>query len=159
MSSVFAIILLIVFGILLILLEFLVVPGITIAGLGGLAMLIGGVYLAYDAYGAMIGTYTLVGTLIASSVALVLALRSNTWKRFMLNSEIKSHAFDKEDESLPDLKPGDTGITVSRVAPVGKVRVGDIYIEAKAQNAYLDPNTEVVVVKVFPNQIIVKPKN
>lgn len=161
METATAIVLLIIFGILLVLLEFLVVPGITIAGIGGLAMMAGAVYMGYANYGVKIGTFILAGNLIAIVIALGYALRGNTWQKFMLNSEIKSRAFDKteeEDTEEHHIYAGDTGIAVSRIAPMGKVYVKDTYVEGKAQHVYIDPQTEVEVVKVFPNQIIVKPK-
>lgn len=161
MGTALAIVLLIVFGILLILLEFLVVPGITIAGIGGLAMMAGSVYLGYSSYSTETGTLILVGNLIALVIALGYALRGSTWQKFMLNSEITSHAFDKneeEDTEEKQIHPGDTGLAVSRLNPIGKIFIKDTYIEGKALNVYIDPQTKVEVVKVFPNQIVVKPK-
>ena len=48
--EVLAIILLIFFGIVLLLLEFLVIPGTTIAGIGGILLMAGGVYMSYNIY-------------------------------------------------------------------------------------------------------------
>lgn len=162
MGTAMAITLLIILGIGLLLVEFLLVPGITVAGIGGLAMMAGGVYLGYTNYGMEVGTYILIGNLIAVVIAIAYALRGNTWRKFMLNSEITSHAFDKSEEEDTEenrIYPGDIGITVSRLNPMGKVFIKDAYVEGKASNIYIDPQTEVEVVKVFPNQIIVKPKN
>ena len=161
MGTALAIALLIVFGIMLLLIEFLVVPEITIAGIGGLAMMAGAVYMGYANYGVETGTYILIGNLIAIIIALSYALRSNTWRKFMLNSEITSHAFDKTEEESDEahtVVPGDSGIAVSRLNPIGKVFVRDVYMEGKALNIYIDPQTEIEVVKVFPNQLVVKPK-
>lgn len=160
--SILGIILLILGGIFLLLLEFLVVPGITIAGIGGLLMMGGAVYLAFSDYGVAVGVYTLSGTLISLVVSITLALRSKTWNRFMLNSEIKSHAFDKSEEETTEernVQAGDEGVTVSRLNPIGKVLVKENYLEAKSLQSYIEPNTPVIVTKVFPNQIVVKPKN
>ena len=46
-----AIILLIVLGIFLFLVEFLLVPGVTIAGIAGFILLVGGIWVAYDSLG------------------------------------------------------------------------------------------------------------
>ena len=162
--TILAIVLLIIFGIALLILEFLVLPG-AIAGITGVGLMGGGIYMTYTNYGLEAGTITLLATLILSVIALYYALKSNTWNKVMLTSAIKSKAFDKEDTENTEgteeqsIKPGDTGITVSRLNPIGKVFINDEYIEAKATHAYVEPSTDVEVVKVFPNQIVVKPKN
>lgn len=151
-----AIVLLIVFGILLILLEFLVVPGITIAGIGGLLLLGGGVYMSYNTYGSTIGSYTLLATFIILLIILYYSLRSKTWNKLMLNKSIDSHVEEVEEEKI---KKGDIGVTITRLAPIGKVSVNDVEVEGKSIDKFIDQDTEIEVIKVLKNQIIVKLKN
>ena len=61
----------------------------------------------------------------------------------------------EEDE----VKIGDTGLCISRLAPMGKVLVNDEYYEAKANNVFIDQNTEVIVIKIENGKLVVKPKN
>jgi membrane-bound ClpP family serine protease len=79
--SVLGIILLILLGVLLFLVEFFIIPGVTIAGIGGALVLGVAVFASYRTYGTTIGTYTLLTVLVISVLTLVLALRSKTWKR------------------------------------------------------------------------------
>lgn len=154
--SLLAIILLILLGLILILLEFLVVPGVTIAGIGGLLLLCGAVYISYKTHGTMIGNYTLLGTSLALFVTLFFSLRKKTWRRLMLNSNIDSQSF----ETLIDkIKPGDTGTTISRLNPMGRVMVNDLNVEAKSTGEFIDPNINVLITKVEENKIVVKPLN
>jgi membrane-bound ClpP family serine protease len=155
MTTVLAIILLIVFGIVLILLEFFVVPGVTIAGIGGVLLLGGSVYLAYDLYGAPIGHYFLIAILLLSAIMLYYALRSDTWKRLSLKAEITGKT-NTHDEDL--FHAGDTGFALTRLGPIGMVEVNGSSIEAKSIGPLIDEETEIVVVKVKKNQLIVKPK-
>ena len=53
--TIFAIILLIVLGLVLLLIEFAVIPGITVAGIGGFVLLALSVYIAFSEYGNGIG--------------------------------------------------------------------------------------------------------
>ena len=155
--SILGIILLILLGVLLFLLEFFIIPGVTLAGIGG-AILFGlAVFIAYRTHGASVGNYTLLATLIISITAFIIALRARTWRRFMLKTNIDS----KVEVGLEDqkVKPGDRGETVTRLAPIGMVRVNDITIEGKSIGGFLDPNTKIEVVKVLGTQIIVKPIN
>jgi membrane-bound ClpP family serine protease len=111
--------------------------------------------MSYKTYGTTTGTYTLLSVLVVSIITLALALRSKTWKRFMLKTNIDS----KVEVGLEDqkIKPGDKGETVTRLAPIGMVRVNDITIEGKSIGGFLDPHTNIEVVKVLGTQIIVKP--
>ncbi|MEA3446262.1 MAG: NfeD family protein [Bacteroidota bacterium] len=153
--TVLAIILLVVFGFLLIMLEFFVVPGITIAGIGGILLMAGGVYLAYDVFGAPTGHYYLGAVLLISIILVSFAFRSDTWKRMMLKSEIKGKINTHKDE---DFKAGDTGITISRLAPMGTVEVNNLTIEGQSDGPFLDQGIEIEVIKVQRNKLIVKPK-
>lgn len=153
--SVLGIILLILLGVVLFLVEFLIIPGVTIAGISGALVLGVAVFMSYRTYGTTVGTYTLLSVLVVSIVTLALALRSKTWKRFMLKTNIDS----KVEVGLEDkkIKPGDNGETVTRLAPIGMVRVNNITIEGKSIGGFLDPNTKIEVVKVLGTQVIVKP--
>ena len=151
-----AIIALIILGIVLILLEIFVVPGITVAGVGGLIVLIGGVFAAYSKYGVPGGHYVLLGTLIALVLVFAVAFKSKTWKKIALNTEIDSKA--KEDLSMM-INEGDEGKTISRLAPRGTVSVNDIFVEAESVSGLIEQNEKVEVVKVKGNKIIVKLKN
>ncbi len=153
--TVFVIVLLLLLGIVLLLLEFLVVPGVTIAGIGGVIMMGGGIYLAYTTYGSTVGHIILLSVLVVNIVLIMYALKSRTWKKFMLESKVDSSV----DTDTPEINVGDTGSCVTRLAPMGKVRIGDIVVEGQSIEGYLDAKTEVEVVKIYKYKIIVKPKN
>jgi membrane-bound ClpP family serine protease len=154
--TVFIIVLLITLGITLLLLEILVLPGITLAAIGGVVMMGAGIYLSYHQYGSTVGHFTVLGTLILSGSALVLVLKSKTWNRIKLDAEIDSKV-DKLDES--SVSVGDVGICISRLAPMGKIRVNKTVMEAKSQGTYIDEKTKVEVVGIMDKVVIVKPLN
>ena len=153
--SVAAIILLIVLGIFLFVVEFLLVPGVTIAGIGGAILMAVAVYSAYKTHGNAVGNYTLVATLALSIAGFAYALRPKTWKRLMLSKNIEG----KVEVGLENdtIKAGDRGEAITRMAPVGKVLVNDIVVEGKSQKGFLDEHTPVEVIKVLNTQVIVKP--
>jgi len=150
-----AIILLILLGIILFLVEFLLVPGITIAGIGGALCMGGGVFVAYKVYGSLAGNLVLLGTLLFIIITVYFSLKSKTWKKFMLNSKIDGKVNVIQEEKINE---GDVGKTITRLAPIGRVMVNDISIEAKSTGAFIDENTEIEVVKVEKSKIIVKLK-
>lgn len=151
----FTVIILIAVGILLILLEFFAVPGITVFGIGGLGCMIAGVYIAYDFFGQIGGLYALLGAAGSLGAVLYFAFKSKTWDKVMLKKKIESKVESTDEDAI---KVGDTGKTISRLAPIGKIQVGDKYYEGKSIDKFIDQDEEIVVVKVLKTQIIVKPK-
>lgn len=150
------IIIIIAVGILLILVEFLIVPGITIAGIGGLICMAGGVYFAYVGYtNIWYGHISLGGSLLALVIMLGLAMKAGTWKRLSLQDSV-----DGRTATVGELvKIGDRGETITRLNPIGKVMVNDTEIEAKTYSQYIDAEKAIEVVKVLSTNIIVKPLN
>ena len=147
--------LLILLGIFLFLIEFLLIPGVTVAGIGGLILVTAGIYVAFTEHGTDIGLITLGITIVASVIILAFSLRSRTWKNVMLNTNIDGKVNEGPVEG--SIKPGDKGESITRLAPVGKVRVNNIVMEAKSISGYLDPHLKIEVVKISGSQLIVKP--
>ena len=147
--------LLILLGIFLFLIEFLLIPGITVAGIGGLILLTAAIYLAFTEHGVDMGLIALSSTIVLSIIILVISLRSGTWKRVMLNTNIDGKTNEGPEEGL--INPGDVGESITRLAPVGKVKVNDIVMEAKSITGFVDPHIEVEVIKISGSQLIVKP--
>ncbi|MFC2138562.1 NfeD family protein, partial [Bacteroidota bacterium] len=132
------------------------IPGISVAGIGGFILISGGVYIAFHYFGMRIGFIVLSTNLTATIILLYFAFRAKTWKNIGLKSEINSkfETFDKDE-----IKIGDTGKTISRLAPMGKVMVNDVICEAKSRIGFVDENTEIEVIEIENTNIIVKPKN
>ncbi len=158
MESLGIVIFLIVLGILLFLVEFLIVPGITIAGIGGAISIITGVVLAFYYEGPTTGLIVLISTAVLIGLTAVFMLKAGTWKKLMLNKAINGKVdFVKMDEGK--IKVGDKGKTITRLNPMGKVMVGNEYYEAKSMDKLIYQNTDVEIVKIESNKIIVKPLN
>ncbi len=149
------IILLIILGILLFLVEFLLIPGVTIAGIGAVILIVSGIYLAFVNHGVTMGIVAIVATLVLSLVVLSISLRSRTWKRVMLDTKIEGTSHELPEEG--SIKEGDKGRAITRLAPIGKVRVNEVVMEAKSIAGYVDANTDVEVIKISGTQLIVKP--
>jgi membrane-bound ClpP family serine protease len=150
-----AVIILILLGIFLFLVEFLLIPGITVALIGAVVMTISGVYLAFARFGTKVGMLVLFFTLVSSLIIFAYSLRAKTWKRAMLNTNIDSNV--SEEMGLENIHEGDRGETIGRLAPMGMIRVNTHSFEAKSMSGYLDPRTPIEVVKINGSQIIVKP--
>jgi len=144
---------LVVVGLLFLMLEILVVPGTTVVGVVGFILIAIGIWQTYAAYGSPAGHYVLAGTLVLTIVALWLSLRSKTWKRVMLHSEVDGRANVIEEHSI---EIGDEGISVSRLVPMGKAMFNDQYFEVTSTGDFIDEKIKIVVVKIEHNKIYVK---
>ncbi|SEG21978.1 MULTISPECIES: NfeD family protein [Parabacteroides] len=146
---------LLIVAIVLILLEIFFLPGITLAGIGGFIFAAGGIIFAYSA-GTMIGHISLIASILVFGIAFVWLMRSNSFSRVALKTDINSKLTSSRDLGI---QPGDEGITLSRLAPIGKARINGINVEAKSEEELLDENTPVIVVRVDSYNVIVKPKD
>jgi membrane-bound ClpP family serine protease len=153
--SILAIILLIVLGIFLFIVEFLLVPGVTIAGIGGAILMGVAVYMSYKTHGNTAGNYTLIATLILTVGGFAYALRSRTWRRLMLSKDIEGKVEVGLEKKT--IKVGDRGESITRMAPVGKVLINGMVVEGKSQRGFVDQHTPVEVIKVLNTQVIIKP--
>lgn len=149
------IIFLILLGLLLFIIEFMLIPGITIAGIGGAICMVAGVILAFTKFNTATGFLVLGGTALLLIVTTVYMLKAGTWKKFMLKTTIDGKV-DNIRKEEGNVKPGDRGITVTRLVPGGKVLVNGEYYEAKSIDILIDPRKEIEVVKIDDNKLIVK---
>jgi membrane-bound ClpP family serine protease len=140
-------------GITLLLLEVFLIPGITIAALGGVLAEIGAVYYAYTHLGILGGTITLFASLLVFGFALVYFVKSKTLDSIALKTDIPSTVASGDALKI---KEGDTGIAISRLNPMGRVKVNDVMMEAKTVGEFIDEATAIKVIKVAPTQLIVE---
>jgi len=153
--SFFAIAVILLLGIFLLLIEFLLIPGITVFGIGGFLFLIAGVGAAYYYHGATAGNLTLLFTVAGSVSTLYVVFKQKTWRRLGLSANINSRVQPFETGRIAE---GETGKTLTRLAPVGNALVNDITCEAHSQSGIIEPNTDIEVIRVMQTYIIVKPK-
>ena len=150
------VVILILVGILMLLLEILVIPGSGFAGIIGFGLMIAGIWLAYARIGVMEGHYTLAATLGVNVIGLLLALRSKTWSKAMLSTEVASKVRTIDHG---DLKIGDMGKTVSRCAPMGKAVFENKFFEVTAYADFIDHEKDIEIMKISGNKIFVKQIN
>jgi membrane-bound ClpP family serine protease len=145
----------IVIGLIFLALEILVIPGVGIAGIIGFILIAVGVWQTYAGHGMLAGHLVLAGTFTLTILTLVLSLRGKTWRRLALSTSIDSKVNLIDEENV---KPGDMGKTVSRLAPMGKALINGEFYEVSTNGDFIDQQTDIVVLKIDHNKIIVKRK-
>jgi len=151
--SIFFISILIIFGILLIVLEILIVPGF-IVGIAGAVFVVMGIGWAWQVYGSTVGIMVALGSVFITGLSIWSALRTSFWKKFSLNDKLEGK-MNVIDGSL--VKAGDRGEAVSSLRPMGTVRVNGERYEATTEGKMIPPNYPIIVIRVEGNKLIVKP--
>ena len=138
-------------GLALVALEIVALPG-AVSGICGGVLVFIGVWQTYVQYGATAGNITLIASIFAGIIMLVILMKSGTWKRFSLKEESDS----KVNQLEPQVKTGTRGVTISRLAPTGKALIDGQTMEVHAVNKFIDPDHEIEVVAIEGYRIDVR---
>lgn len=143
---------LIILGLVLLLAEILLIPGIGIAGILGVLSMGGSCYWAFHEYGTSAGLLVLAIILVLLVLFLIWVLRAKTWEKMSLKTNISSKAV------VPEVAVyvGDRGLTVTRLAPMGNVRFGDRVLEVTSIDGIINSSKEVEVVMIEDHRVFVK---
>ena len=152
--TMFYIVLLIFFGLLFLVAELVLLPGVSIGAILALVCYGSSIYLAFRDLGPVAGSVVVLVILVLSLIATVVSLRAKTWQRFSLKQKINSSSMPTQPEQ--ELSVGDRGTTLSRLSPMGKIEVKGRTYEAKSLGAYVDPRKEIEVVGFENFSVIVK---
>lgn len=150
------IILLVIVGVLFLVAELVLLPGLSVAGFCAMFAYGAAIYIAFTQMGTTAGFIVIAIVVAVSVAAMIISLKAKTWQRFSLKNRIESTA---QQPPQQDVKVGEHAITVTRLAPMGKVMVGNKTFEAKSIDAYIDPRKEVEVVGFENFSVIVKSIN
>jgi membrane-bound ClpP family serine protease len=137
------IVLLIILGMLFLVAELLLFPGLSIGGILAMACYGGAIWYAFDALGVTAGVWTIVAVAILSLLSLIFSLRAKTWQRLALKQEIDSVSMPNPES---EVVIGAVGVSISRLSPMGKVEVNGKTFEAKSADVFIDQRSKVEVV-------------
>ncbi len=154
------IIMLIIVGILLLVAELVLLPGISVAGIGAfLSLAVAAVY-GFFLYGILGGSVVLAAIIIVAVAAVVVSAAGQYVAAAVAQVDDRRdvHPYSRAERHSDRPARGDS----TRLAPMGKVQVGDVTVEAKSVDAYIDPrqvvevigddNTAVVVRRIAPQE-------
>lgn len=145
---------LILAGIVLMLVEMLLIPGVGVAGILSLASIAAACWYAFKFIGPDTGRWVTLIAAILLAVMLFFILRSKTWEKFALRTEVDS----KVNEEGEKVKVGDRGIALTRLAPIGTGKFAETSCEVKSHdNSMVTAGTKIEVVEIEENRPLVKP--
>lgn len=113
----------------------------------------GAIWYSFDSLGVTAGVWTAVAVGILSLLSLIFSLRAKTWQRLTLKQEIDSTSMPNPEK---EVALGAIGVTISRLAPMGKVLINGKTYEAKSTDIMIDQKQNVEVVGFENFNVIVK---
>jgi membrane-bound ClpP family serine protease len=151
--SIFSIAILIFVGILLFLLEFLIIPGISFAGIGGFLALAGGVFCGFYFHGSTAGSVILLISALTMTLLFYLAFKYKTWQKLSLNAMVDGKVGTLEENSV---QTGDEGTTTSKLSPIGNALINNKVYEVRSEGNYIDSNKKIRIKHIDGNKIFVE---
>ncbi|NWH06527.1 serine protease [Desulfobacter latus] len=165
-------ILVFIIGFLLMGLEMFVLPGFGIAGISAIIVLAAGLVLSFQNFVLPDPNLPWQGALMIKNLGLVMGsalgalLVSMSVVRFALPKLSKVIKGPYLDATLQDsrvestealgISAGDEGVSLTTLRPSGKVRIRDRKVDAVTQGDFIDPATQVRVIRVTAGHVIVE---
>ena len=151
--DIIVIVLLVVLSIFLIVVEILLLPGITVAGILAFAAGIYASYLTYSLAGLPVAMGVFLIAMFLAMVAVYICMKKKNISKISLTTVTDSVV-------LPDVKDlvkvGDCGVTVTRIAPMGTARFEGQNIAVKSLSGFIDPKINVIIVGFEDNNVLVE---
>ncbi|MDR3327876.1 MAG: hypothetical protein LBT04_07140 [Prevotellaceae bacterium] len=149
------IVLFVTVGIMLLLLEIFFLPGLTISGIAGALFIGAAVWITFATYGSTTGLYTTFGIVVLFVLSLWIFIKAGVLEKAALKTEINSTV----ETEITKIKAGQTGIALSRLAPIGNAEIEGITIEVKSIDGFIDQNSEIEVISAEQGEVLVKLMN
>ena len=147
------ILILIVFGISLLIIEVIFIPGTTFVGIGGIICLGFGVYLGFEYFGTTIGSFILGISLITVAYSFIYGLKAKPWEKFSLRETMTGIV----NEAVGmDLRVGNIGLSTSDLKPVGKALFENEEIEVRTHGDFLSSGQEIKIIKIDHSKVYVQ---
>lgn len=147
---------LIIAGLILFIIEVFLLPGVSIAGIASAACLLYANYYAFDTLGTFPGCITLAISAIGVIAITIWFMRSKTVDKLSLKKTI-----DYRPEPLKglDLKKGDEGVALTRLALIGNAEFNGQIIEVRSTGDFIDEKSSIRVNRIRDGIVFVEKAN
>lgn len=147
---------LIIAGLILFIIEVFLLPGISIAGIISAVCLLYANYYAFDTMGTLPGCITLAISAIGVIAITIWFMRSKTVDKLSLKKTI-----DYKPEPLKglNLKAGDEGIALTRLALIGNAEFNGNIIEVRSTGDFIDEKSKIRIERIRDGIVMVEKAN
>ncbi|OPX25647.1 MAG: hypothetical protein B1H02_00975 [Candidatus Latescibacteria bacterium 4484_107] len=148
---------LLLIGFMLILIELFLIPGITLAGIGGGLAILGGVVYAYKYLGLTEAAWCLGVSFVLGAVLLRFVIRTGSWRRMVLNTKESGEEGFRSTPSELEALVGKEGVAVTPLHPSGTAIIEGKRINVVTEGGFVERNAKIVVEEVEGNRVVVHP--
>ena len=146
------IIILFVLALVLCIVEVFLVPGFGVCGVLSIACAVAGVVITYTAYGFVAGLIATAAVVIVGALLLYWVMHSKQLEKASLHAVIDSTVATEEQAQV---RVGDTGVALTRLALVGNARIGSVEVEVRSASGFIEEGSPVIVTKTKQGEIYV----
>ena len=147
---------LIIAGLILFIIEVFLLPGVSIAGIISAACMLYANYYAFDSLGTLPGCITLAISAIGVIAITIWFMRSKTVDKLSLKKTI-----DYKPEPLKglNLKAGDEGVALTRLALIGNAEFDGNIIEVRSTGDFIEEKSRIRVNRIRDGIVLVEKTN
>ena len=149
--TIFIIALVVAFGFVFLVIEVLLIPGFSVPGLVGLAMIGYGIFKASTEYGIHGALVTLAVSAVASFILVRISMRSRTAQAMQLAYTQKDTSAIDDYSALVGMK----GTALSKLRPSGIAIINDIRYDVVTDGEFIDAGSPLQVAAVDGTRIVV----
>lgn len=139
-------------GLIFLLVEILVTPGIVL-GIIGLGFISFGVFQAYNEYGNTTGNIVMFSVGVFTVGVVLFALKSGVWTKMASTGTISSKA---KENAVDIVAVGDKGKALSAMRPLGTALINGKKVEVSSEGEAIATSSHVEVIRIEQNKIYIK---
>lgn len=143
---------LMIVGVIFLVVELFLMPGIGLAGLASIACMGTAVYYAYLNFGTTVAAILLGISILLFVFSTYFFLRKKTLDRIALHTQLKGQVTNQAE----NITVGDIGQTVTRLAEIGKAEFNNKVIEVRSIEGFINQNTPIKVKRITGTQVLVE---
>ena len=145
---------LLVFGILLLVVEIVLVPGTTLVGIAGVILMGVGIWMGFRDLGLVYGYWMLGISVLLTAGAVYFGLKKQTWQKFTLTTVNKAKV---NEDVMPEVQIGEIGKTLSSLRPSGTGFFNGRQYEVQTNGEFVPTGSDIRVIKIAHHKITVEP--
>jgi len=148
---------LIIVGIILVILEIFIIPGFGIAGIIGLFMMFGGVFIVADTFAE--GIIYLLITLLVTGLIIFAGVKTGRLKKLWGKLSLKTKQNNDEGYVAPRQEYvhylGKTGVALTLLRPAGSALIEGDRVDVVTDGSFIPKDSKIKVIAVEGTRIIV----
>lgn len=144
----------ILIGVVLLVVEVALIPGLGLTGIVGAAFMIAAIVYAFIGVSTLVGWLTLIGSILICVLLIVWAVYGKSLDKVALKEKIDSSV---ADPNIATLSVGMRGVAVTRLASIGNAEFDGTVVEVAVRNGnFVDADENVEIVLIQDGTVYVK---